>query len=887
MNNKRPKSAAPVLGAGKRERASIPFRRTKENAMAFRPRSATSPEAVAGRRRVALQQQSPSIANSEYRDRIIHSNLGSENEDNTRMNADMGGFKHINASQEEPVRPKTANVVSPTRDSGPSKDINPRPASAYAVSKRNLVSKPSRPSVASWRRAYSPNQSRFVRPASSSSRPKSSSRSRRIITKGSLPPGAAVYSSAQPPSAASVVYEYPFGEPIYRVNQLASTPGDDCNGTLPPGPIGMAAHETGIPPWLVEAKQFFHRRYLQATMQETKSRQNENGYHWAKKAASDATTIEEWNYQAQKLVQQAELLWRGNIYLAKELEKENSERVARVARDKDVEEELQKELHRIKAELGMAQGSLDQMRDIAAKASAKETRATQKMEKTRAIHDRLLRRLMYSGLDMEKVLQIGPQDNHDPANVQLNAAILPISSDGQAHSARGGRRYLTSAKVKAASNLVRRENQNLKKENKQLRKELRAAEIIRKRLLTRLHINEGKAGGSIGDTTEANVAGKGLIKPVRSRSISNQEYALMGGMHTNVRSRPASGGVQPVPKLRKMSEDSIGVGIIPDAESWLGQEFDIKGSSKYENDTYDEEYEEDFEEVDNVKIMGFFDGNEEHQQEVSPMALELETLDGGSGNIANLTAIAQFLAHIGLGEFTSAIVRILGGTGCLEDLYDPRCLSDQKLLVIGMNESQIRTFREAVAKENGSEGRSTLPDEYPDEFEFDNGKYDEEKDGHEIVGKNDVGDLKARITELESILQRKLAPSVQNPRESTQHHTILGVSHLFIGKVLEAAKQHSCSSLEISKNCTSKAFDVAAFSTKTNIAPVDQVRETAQTKKLTTRTTNSVVNTNIDMWDNDTSSCLDSTRSAATNAAEAKENTDKEGEEKVDHRQSK
>ena len=56
---------------------------------------------------------------------------------------------------------------------------------------------------------------------------------------------------------------------------------------------------------------------------------------------------------------------------------------------------------------------------------------------------------------------------------------------------------------------------------------------------------------------------------------------------------------------------------------------------------------------------------------------------------------------------------------------------------------------------------------------------------------------------------------------------------------------------------------------------------------MTTRTTNSVVNTNIDMWDNDTSSCLDSTRSAATNAAEAKENTDKEGEEKVDHRQSK
>ena len=51
---------------------------------------------------------------------------------------------------------------------------------------------------------------------------------------------------------------------------------------------------------------------------------------------------------------------------------------------------------------------------------------------------------------MEKVLQIGPQDNHDPANVQLNAAS-PLSSDGQAHSARGGRRYLTSAKVKAAT----------------------------------------------------------------------------------------------------------------------------------------------------------------------------------------------------------------------------------------------------------------------------------------------------------------------------------------------------------------------------------------------------------------------------------------------------
>lgn len=348
----------------------------------------------------------------------------------------------------------------------------------------------------------------------------------------------------------------------------------------------------------------------------------------------------------------------------------------------------------------------------------------------------------------------------------------------------------------------------------------------------------------------------------------------MGGMHTNVRSRSASGGVQPVPKLRQMSEDSIGVGIIPDAESWLGQEFDVKGSSKYENDTYDEEYEEDFEEVDNVKIMGFFDGKEENQQEVSPMALELETLDGGSGNIANLTAIAQFLAHIGLGEFTSAIVRILGGTGCLEDLYDPRCLSDQKLLVIGMNESQIRTFREAVAKENGSEGRSTLSDEYPDEFEYDNGKYDEKKDEHEIVGKNDVGDLKARI--------RKLATLVQNPRESIQHHTILGVSHLFIGKVLEAAKRHSFSSLKISKNCTSKALDVAAFNTKTNISSVDQVREAAQTETLTTN----VVNTSIDMCDNDTSSCLDSIGSEAANTAEAKENIDKEGEEKENYRHS-
>ena len=63
---KRPKSAAPVLGAGaKREKVvPIPFRRTKENALQFRPRSANSPErAHDPHHREALQQHRTGASN--------------------------------------------------------------------------------------------------------------------------------------------------------------------------------------------------------------------------------------------------------------------------------------------------------------------------------------------------------------------------------------------------------------------------------------------------------------------------------------------------------------------------------------------------------------------------------------------------------------------------------------------------------------------------------------------------------------------------------------------------------------------------------------------------------------------------------------------------------
>ena len=56
---------------------------------------------------------------------------------------------------------------------------------------------------------------------------------------------------------------------------------------------------------------------------------------------------------------------------------------------------------------------------------------------------------------------------------------------------RGPGGYLTSAKVKAASNLVRRENLKLKRENKEMRQELKVADSKVRRLWTRLHRVEG------------------------------------------------------------------------------------------------------------------------------------------------------------------------------------------------------------------------------------------------------------------------------------------------------------------------------------------------------------------------------------------------------------
>ena len=97
-----------------------------------------------------------------------------------------------------------------------------------------------------------------------------------------------------------------------------------------------------MPPWLAQAKQFFQRRYLQSAMKAT----NENNYGQQDQNRIDASTFEDWHLQAQRLVQEAELLWQGNNHLAKELNKENVERVARVAKERSIEHELREELHR-------------------------------------------------------------------------------------------------------------------------------------------------------------------------------------------------------------------------------------------------------------------------------------------------------------------------------------------------------------------------------------------------------------------------------------------------------------------------------------------------------------------------------------------------------------
>ena len=108
---------------------------------------------------------------------------------------------------------------------------------------------------------------------------------------------------------------------------------------------------------------------------------NENNYGQQDQNRVDASTFEDWHLQAQRLVQEAELLWQGNNHLAKELNKENVERVARVAKERSIEHELREELHRVKADLGVTQGSLEQMRDLATKAAAREAKATKKMER--------------------------------------------------------------------------------------------------------------------------------------------------------------------------------------------------------------------------------------------------------------------------------------------------------------------------------------------------------------------------------------------------------------------------------------------------------------------------------------------------------------------------
>ena len=94
------------------------------------------------------------------------------------------------------------------------------------------------------------------------------------------------------------------------------------------------------------------------------------------KAASD--NHYEMKYQAQKLAQ-AELRG-GNIY-SKELKKEI---LTAMSIGIKMSKNNCEELHRIKAKLGWHR-IFDQMRDIVAKASAKENRATQKWKNTRSM----------------------------------------------------------------------------------------------------------------------------------------------------------------------------------------------------------------------------------------------------------------------------------------------------------------------------------------------------------------------------------------------------------------------------------------------------------------------------------------------------------------------
>jgi hypothetical protein len=594
-----------------------------------------------------------------------------------------------------------------------------------------------------------------------------------------------------------------------------------------------------MPPWLAQAKQFFQRRYLQSAMKAT----NENNYGQQDQNRVDASTFEDWHLQAQRLVQEAELLWQGNNHLAKELNKENVERVARVAKERSIEHELREELHRVKADLGVTQGSLEQMRDLATKAAAREAKATKKMEKTRATHDRLIRRLMYSGLDLEKIL-----------NMDADGNLARPDIDGSGNDQKRGRGpggYLTSAKVKAASNLVRRENLKLKRENKEMRQELKVADSKVRRLWTRLHRVEGgslkgvslapegamRGNESLGEgysEDNPSLSGVGWHKPVRARGESQPAYALMAGMHTNANSRPFSRVAQ-APRLNEMGGDGVR-SIIPDAGSWNGQEVDIKGN---DDETYDDDFEDanednrigseanlflfndssvdglisnymthaglaDFTDailgldreftclddlfdrehlsddvliselgMDEDQVRAFWTSIETfefeepagNQQQQLPIPLGLDSIDGGSGNIANLTAIAQFLTHHGLSEFTGAIFTF-GGNLCLEDLCDARCLSDQQLLEnIGMNEAQVRLFREAVAQVEGSAGRSTLPDD-SDDSDNGNGGDDESNRRQDDLDDNldagaspsdyaEVDSLKARIAELESALSEK------------------------------------------------------------------------------------------------------------------------------------
>ena len=121
-----------------------------------------------------------------------------------------------------------------------------------------------------------------------------------------------------------------------------------------------------------------------------------------------------------------------------------------------------------------------------------------------------------------------------------------------------------------------------------------------------------------------------------------------------------------------------------------------------------------------------FEELDQNQQQL-PFRLESDTVEGGSANIASAEAIGRFLYERGLHDFASALIQEPPrGLGCrLEDLHDAKFLSDEKLTNIGMNEIEIRTFREAVAQQvEGSSGRSTLPDD--DDFDGSCGDENEE-----------------------------------------------------------------------------------------------------------------------------------------------------------------